>query len=66
VFNSNHAAIDLYRKLGFVLRRRLHLAVLARASGNLYVSVAMPQASVPRPIASPTRQAARWVRRWPG
>jgi ribosomal protein S18 acetylase RimI-like enzyme len=35
VFNSNRAAIDLYRKLGFVLRRRMHLAVLARASGDL-------------------------------
>lgn len=34
VFNSNRAAIELYRKLGFVLRRHLHLAVLARASGD--------------------------------
>jgi predicted GNAT family acetyltransferase len=32
VFSSNRPAIDLYRKLGFVLRRRLHLAILARAS----------------------------------
>jgi GNAT superfamily N-acetyltransferase len=32
VFNSNHPAIELYRKLGFVLRRHMHLAVLARAS----------------------------------
>ncbi len=32
VFNSNRPAIDLYRKLGFVLRRHLHLAILARAS----------------------------------
>jgi ribosomal protein S18 acetylase RimI-like enzyme len=32
VFNSNRAAIDLYRKLGFVHRRQLHLVVLARAS----------------------------------
>jgi len=29
VFNSNHAAIELYRKLGFVLRQHVHLAVLA-------------------------------------
>jgi predicted GNAT family acetyltransferase len=34
VFNSNHAAIELYRKLGFILRRHMHLAVLTRASGN--------------------------------
>jgi ribosomal protein S18 acetylase RimI-like enzyme len=31
VFSSNHAAIALYRKLGFALRRRMHLAVLGRA-----------------------------------
>ena len=31
VFNSNHAAIALYRKLGFILRRRMHLALLGRA-----------------------------------
>ena len=31
VFNSNRAAIDLYLKLGFVLRRPMHLALLARA-----------------------------------
>ena len=31
VFSSNHAAIALYRKLGFRLRRRMHLAVLERA-----------------------------------
>jgi predicted GNAT family acetyltransferase len=31
VFSSNHAAIAVYRKLGFTLRRRLHLAVLVRA-----------------------------------
>jgi ribosomal protein S18 acetylase RimI-like enzyme len=31
VFSSNHAAIALYRKLGFALRRRMHLAVLTRA-----------------------------------
>jgi ribosomal protein S18 acetylase RimI-like enzyme len=31
VFSSNHAAIALYRKLGFALRRRMHLAVLVRA-----------------------------------
>jgi GNAT superfamily N-acetyltransferase len=30
VFNSNRPAIALYRKLGFVLRRHMHLAVLAR------------------------------------
>jgi ribosomal protein S18 acetylase RimI-like enzyme len=34
VFNSNRPAIDLYRKLGFVLRRHLHLAILARASSE--------------------------------
>jgi ribosomal protein S18 acetylase RimI-like enzyme len=34
VFNSNRAAIELYRKLGFVLRRQVHLALLARASGD--------------------------------
>ena len=34
VFSSNHAAIALYRKLGFALRRRMHLAVLARAEGE--------------------------------
>jgi ribosomal protein S18 acetylase RimI-like enzyme len=32
VFNSNRGAIELYLKLGFVLRRPMHLAVLARAS----------------------------------
>jgi ribosomal protein S18 acetylase RimI-like enzyme len=32
VFSSNHAAIALYRKLGFTLRRRMHLAVLGRSS----------------------------------
>ncbi len=32
VFSSNHAAIALYRKLGFTLRRRVHLAVLIQAS----------------------------------
>jgi predicted GNAT family acetyltransferase len=31
VFNSNRAAIELYRKLGFVLRRHMPLVVLARA-----------------------------------
>jgi ribosomal protein S18 acetylase RimI-like enzyme len=31
VFSSNHAAIALYRKLGFTLRRRMRLAVLERA-----------------------------------
>jgi ribosomal protein S18 acetylase RimI-like enzyme len=34
VFSSNHAAIALYRKLGFALRRRMHLAVLARAGAE--------------------------------
>jgi predicted GNAT family acetyltransferase len=34
VFNSNRPAIDLYLKLGFVLRRHLHLAILARASSE--------------------------------
>jgi len=32
VFSSNHAAIALYRKLGFTLRRQMHLAVLRRAN----------------------------------
>ena len=32
VFADNAAAIALYRKLGFVCRRRMHLAVLARAA----------------------------------
>jgi ribosomal protein S18 acetylase RimI-like enzyme len=32
VFSSNRPAIELYRKLGFVLRRHIHLAVLATAS----------------------------------
>jgi ribosomal protein S18 acetylase RimI-like enzyme len=31
VFSSNRAAIALYRKLGFTLRRRVHLAVLIQA-----------------------------------
>jgi ribosomal protein S18 acetylase RimI-like enzyme len=31
VFSSNHAAIALYRKLGFAFRRRMHLTVLVRA-----------------------------------
>jgi ribosomal protein S18 acetylase RimI-like enzyme len=35
VFDSNRAAIELYLKLGFVLRQRLHLALLARAFGDL-------------------------------
>jgi ribosomal protein S18 acetylase RimI-like enzyme len=34
VFSSNRPAIELYRKLGFVLRRHMHLAVLARASSE--------------------------------
>jgi predicted GNAT family acetyltransferase len=34
VFNSNHAAIELYRKLGFVLRQHVHLAVLARGDSQ--------------------------------
>lgn len=35
VFTSNHPAIALYRKLGFALRRRMHLAVLGRAEAGL-------------------------------
>jgi predicted GNAT family acetyltransferase len=35
VFSSNHAAIALYRKLGFTLRRRMHLAVLVRAEAGV-------------------------------
>jgi ribosomal protein S18 acetylase RimI-like enzyme len=34
VFSSNHAAIALYRKLGFSLPRRMHLAVLVRAEAG--------------------------------
>jgi ribosomal protein S18 acetylase RimI-like enzyme len=34
VFSSNYAAIALYRKLGFTLRRRMHLAVLVRAEAG--------------------------------
>ena len=34
VFSSNHAAIALYRKLGFSLRRQMHLTVLARAEAT--------------------------------
>ena len=34
VFNSNRSAIELYLKLGFVLRRPMHLALLARASDD--------------------------------
>ena len=34
VFSSNHAAIALYRKLGFTLRRRMRLAVLVRAEAG--------------------------------
>jgi ribosomal protein S18 acetylase RimI-like enzyme len=34
VFSSNHAAIRLYRKLGFSLRRRMYLAVLVRAEAG--------------------------------
>ena len=34
VFSSNHPAIELYLKLGFVLRRPIHLALLARASSD--------------------------------
>jgi ribosomal protein S18 acetylase RimI-like enzyme len=34
VFSSNHAAIALYHKLGFTLRRRMHLAVLGRADAG--------------------------------
>lgn len=35
VFNSNHRAIALYRKLGFALRRQMHLLVLGRAEGGV-------------------------------
>jgi ribosomal protein S18 acetylase RimI-like enzyme len=34
VFSSNHPAIALYRKLGFALRRQMHLAVLVRAEAG--------------------------------
>jgi ribosomal protein S18 acetylase RimI-like enzyme len=34
VFNSNRPAIELYLKLGFILRRPIHLALLARASDD--------------------------------
>jgi ribosomal protein S18 acetylase RimI-like enzyme len=43
VFSSNHAAIALYRKLGFALRRRMHLAVLGRADAG-------ESAAIPQPI----------------
>lgn len=33
VFTSNHAAIALYRKLGFVVRREMQLTVLGEAKG---------------------------------
>jgi ribosomal protein S18 acetylase RimI-like enzyme len=35
VFSANHAAIALYRKLGFALRRPMHLAVLVRAEAGV-------------------------------
>jgi ribosomal protein S18 acetylase RimI-like enzyme len=35
VFSSNHAAIALYRKLGFTRRRQMHLAVLVRAEAGI-------------------------------
>ena len=35
VFNSNRPAIELYLKLGFILRRPMHLALLARAPDDL-------------------------------
>lgn len=35
VFSTNHAAIALYHKLGFTLRRRMHLAVLGRPEAAL-------------------------------
>ena len=38
VFSSNHAAIALYRKLGFALRRRMHLALLVRAEAGVSVN----------------------------
>ena len=34
VFSSNHAAIALYHKLGFTLRRQMHLATLRRADAE--------------------------------
>src|ERR1700752_1702377 len=44
VFSSNHAAIALYRKLGFVLRRRLHLTVLVRADAGVVGATDAPRA----------------------
>jgi ribosomal protein S18 acetylase RimI-like enzyme len=35
VFSSNHQAIALYRKLGFALRRQMHLLVLGRTAGGV-------------------------------
>jgi ribosomal protein S18 acetylase RimI-like enzyme len=42
VFSSNHAAIALYRKLGFALRRRMHLAVLVRAEAGVSAGHSRP------------------------
>jgi ribosomal protein S18 acetylase RimI-like enzyme len=54
VFSSNHAAIALYRKLGFTLRRQMHLAVLGRADAG--DSAASFRSVTPR---TPTRRPTR-------
>jgi predicted GNAT family acetyltransferase len=54
VFSSNHAAIALYRKLGFTLRRRMHLAVLGRADAG--GNAASFRSVTPR---TPTRRPTR-------
>lgn len=43
VFSSNHQAIALYRKLGFALRRQMHLLVLGRADGGVVGEHSQPQ-----------------------
>jgi ribosomal protein S18 acetylase RimI-like enzyme len=42
VFSSNHAAIALYCKLGFALRRRMNLAVLVRADVGMSFQHSQP------------------------
>jgi ribosomal protein S18 acetylase RimI-like enzyme len=42
VFSSNRPAIALYRKLGFALRRQMHLLVLGRADGGVVGGYSQP------------------------
>jgi predicted GNAT family acetyltransferase len=42
VFSSNHQAIALYRKLGFALRRQMHLLMLGRAEGRVVGGYSQP------------------------